>query len=154
MADESLDPDANSHSFDPRLSGPEGETTIVVAGADTATIRDARRFMVAFESPTAVILALQTRNIWIHLEQDSNGPDSLRVRNVPAIEPGGGNRAARAGLPVCMPANLVGRARTRKRRPGGADARPGRRRGPGGTFHYGYPGRLRKWLSRARNHPG
>lgn len=75
-----------------------------MVGVDTATIGAARKFMAAFESPIyRCHLAVQTRHTRIHMEHDPNIPDCLRVRNVPAIEPG--ETAHRAPVHPRMQAN-------------------------------------------------
>lgn len=109
ITDEGLDPEACPPSFDLRPSGPKGETASVV-GTDAATLRDTRRFVIAFESHVAVmLLAVETRHIRIHLEQGPDHPDCMRDRNVPAIEPG--EIAPRAPLHLQIHANIiVGRA--------------------------------------------
>lgn len=70
----------------------------------------------AFHSPIADILAVQTRQSRIHLEQDPDHPERVRVRNVPAIE-AAGDIASRSPIHARMQANSVGRATSRKRRP-------------------------------------
>eukprot|EP00873_Tetraselmis_striata_P007875 jgi/Tetstr1/428139/TSEL_018191.t1 len=105
IADACLYPEAYPHSFDLRPTGANGETAIVV-GVDADTLRDTRKFVVAFQSHIAVILAVQTRRIRIHLERDPDHPECLRVRNVPTIEPE--ERAQRALIHNRSHANNVG----------------------------------------------
>lgn len=84
-------------------------------GTDAATLEDTRKFVMAFESPIAVILAVQTRQIIrIYLERDPYHPDCLRAPNVIEIEPrrggGGGPRRVRRYIVVCMPTTSGARA--------------------------------------------
>lgn len=74
VGDEGLDAKPYPHSFDLRPSGPNG-MTIIVVGAETATIRDARRFVVAFKSSIAVILAVHARHIRIDMAHHLDSPD-------------------------------------------------------------------------------
>lgn len=87
-----------------------------MVGAYAATLRDPRGFVVAFELPIAVILAVQNGQIRMYLmEWGPDQEDCLPVRNKPAIEHE--ELTPRALVHARFHANIVGRANTRKCRP-------------------------------------